>query len=62
MYLPEHLDECEIYAERGLENTLRNRLSRLKNNQCEFVLCLENCRDPEIHKIFKQIAYSEFGE
>ena len=59
MNLPEHPDEYEIYAERGLENTLRNRLSRLKNNQCEFILCLENCRDPEIHKIFKQIAYSE---
>ncbi|CAF3592980.1 unnamed protein product [Rotaria socialis] len=61
MALPENLDEYEIFVDRNLESTLRNRLSRLKNNQCQFILCLSNCRNQEIHRIFKQIASIEFG-
>ena len=62
MNLPQYPDEYEIYVDQYLETALRSRLSQLKNNQCEFVICLENCRDPEIHKVFKRIAYSEFGK
>ncbi len=62
MKLPENPDEYEIYADTNLERTLRNRLSKLKNNQCQFILCLENCRNPDIHELFKQIACTEFGK
>jgi hypothetical protein len=62
MQLPENPDEYEILADRNLEHTLRDRLSKLKNKQCEFILCLENCRNPEIHEVFKQIACTEFGK
>ncbi len=62
MTLPDNPDEYEIIADRNLENKLRDRLSRLKNEQCQFILCLENCRDPSIHELFKQIAYTEFGK
>jgi hypothetical protein len=60
--LPENPDEFEILADRNLEHVLRDRFSKLKSKQCEFILCLENCRNPEIHELFKQIAYSEFGK
>ncbi|CAF1452154.1 unnamed protein product [Adineta steineri] len=60
MRLPKNPDEYEIFADRNLENTLRDRLSNLKNKQYQFVLCLENCRNTEIHQLFKQIAY-EYG-
>ncbi len=62
MGLPENPEEYELYDDRNLENTLRDRLSKLKNKQCQFILCLENCRNPEIHELFKQIAYTEFGK
>jgi hypothetical protein len=62
MKLPDKPDEYEILANRNLANILRDRLSKLKNEQCQFILCLENCRNPEIHQLFKQIAYTEFGK
>jgi len=62
MKLPKKLDEYEVSANRNLESTLRNYLSELKNKQCQFILCLENCRNPEIHQLFKQIAVNEFGK
>ena len=62
MKLPQTPDECEIYSDRNLRNVLRNRLSKLKDEQCQFILCLENCRNPEVHQIFKQIASTEFGK
>ncbi|CAM4764127.1 unnamed protein product [Rotaria magnacalcarata] len=61
MKLPEYPDKYEIFANRNLENELRNCLSELKNKQCQFILCLENCRDPGVHELFKQIACIEFG-
>lgn len=61
MTLPDTPDEYEIFVDRNLENKLRNYLTRLKNNQCQFILCLANCRSSEIHQIFKQIASIEFG-
>lgn len=62
MKLPTMPDEYEIFADRNLENKLRNHLTKLKNMQCEFILCLENCRDPLIHEVFKQITCGEFGK
>jgi hypothetical protein len=62
MELPENPDEYEVVADRYLEDKLRDRLSKLKNKQCEFILCLENCRNPDIHELFKQIACIEFGK
>ncbi|CAF3721515.1 unnamed protein product [Adineta steineri] len=61
MALPENPDEYEIVADRDLERKLRNHFSKLKNWGCQFILCLENCRNKEIHSVFKQIAYLEFG-
>jgi hypothetical protein len=62
MGLPENPEEYELYDDRNLENTLRDRLSKLKNKQCQFILCLENCRNPKIHELFKQIASTELGK
>jgi eukaryotic translation initiation factor 2C len=62
MKLPDKPDEYEILANRNLANILRDRLSKLKNEQCQFILCLENCRNLEIHHLFKQIAYNELGK
>jgi hypothetical protein len=62
MKLPSKPDEYEIFADRNLENTLRDCLSKLKNKQCQFILCLENCRNLDIHELFKQIACTEFGK
>jgi hypothetical protein len=62
MKLPETSDEYEIYYDRNLRSVLQNLLSKLKNEQCQFILCLENCRNPEVHQIFKQIASTEFGK
>jgi len=62
MKLPDKPDEYEILANRNLANILRDILSKLKNEQCQFILCLENCRNPEIHHLFKQIAYNELGK
>ncbi len=62
MKLPDELNEYEIFANKNLESTLRTRLSELKDGQCEFILCLENCRSQEAHQLFKQIAYTELGK
>ncbi|CAF3312114.1 unnamed protein product [Rotaria socialis] len=61
MELPKYHDEYEIFANRNLKSELRNCLSELKSKQCQFILCLENCRDPGVHELFKQIACIEFG-
>lgn len=62
MKLPEKYNKYEIFANENLEDTLRARLSELKNGQCEFILCLENCRNQKVHQFFKQIAYNELGK
>jgi len=62
MKLPKKPDEYEVFDNGNLESALRNCLSKLKNNQCQFILCLENCRNPEIHQLFKRIAVNEFGK
>jgi hypothetical protein len=62
MKLPNKPDQYEIVSNRNLANTLRDCLSKLKNEQCQFILCLENCRNPEIHQLFKQIACTELGK
>ncbi|CAF1157499.1 unnamed protein product [Rotaria sp. Silwood1] len=61
MTLPEYPNEYEIFADRNLEDKVRSVLSKLKHKQCQFILCLENCRNSKIHELFKQIACNEFG-
>ena len=62
MSLPENPGEFEIFAEGNLEKDIRSRLSKLKGEGCQFILCLENCRDPNIHELFKQIACNDLGK
>ena len=62
MYLPQKCDESEILVDRQLEKKLRDTFNRLKNNGCEFILCLENSRDQQAHDLFKRIAYKEYGK
>ncbi|UJR32244.1 hypothetical protein I4U23_019710 [Adineta vaga] len=61
MGLPENCDENEVFADKNIESNLRRHLSKLKEGQCQFVLCLENCQNPQIHEVFKKIACNELG-
>lgn len=62
MNLPKEYSEFEVLVNRQLENKLRNTFNQLKNDGCEFVLCLENFRDQTVHDLFKKIAYTEYGK
>lgn len=62
IHLPRNPDEYEISVDRRLESNLRRRFVELKRNHCQFILCLENCRNSQVHEQFKNIAYNEFGK
>ncbi|CAF0871845.1 unnamed protein product [Adineta ricciae] len=61
MQLPQERNEFEIYADRNLDRNLRDYLGECKRRQYEFILCVENCRNPQVHEAFKRIAYHEYG-
>ena len=58
MKLPKYPDEHEIFADRNLENTLRDRLFKLKNKQCDFILYtnVTSMKSSAAKKIFGRVA------
>lgn len=60
--LPKNIQMFDFQDHRKLDKELFERLSELKNQQCEFILCLENCQSTQIHSLFKQIATGDLGK
>lgn len=62
MQLLSDVPKLQVMADRDLERNLYDLLSQLKQDRCQFVLCLENCYDQKIHELFKQIACGDLGK